>query len=288
MSKIQQIDGLYFASRNDIAEMLSVSNSTVSRMISDNVRKVEQDNVELVCLNDVERCSNIVLEMKYKKQKQDLYEAWKDVTEEYQTQGDKYEALKNDYEALQQENETNKSLLLDARLNQSDTNSFVYYIKSKRTTQVMMLFIIIATLFITFYEVVHLPKFQALSAAELIAYVPILLFSVTMSVAVVWTAFNKSNRKAIDNLTLFVFVGVEFSSSANFFGLNEVLLSGTFLQIIITLFLSVGLPTLSIRLANSQANINRQLSIQDALNAFKKVNQDGLQAVNSFKQYLIK
>lgn len=288
MSKIQQIDGLYFASRNDIAEMLSVSNSTVSRMISDNVRKVEQDNVELVCLNDIERCSNIVLEMKYKKQKQDLYEAWKDVTEAYQTQGDKYEALKNDYEALQQENETNKSLLLDARLNQSDTNSFVYYIKSKRTTQVMMLFIIIATLFITFYEVVHLPKFQALSAAELIAYVPILLFSVTMSVAVVWTAFNKSNRKAIDNLTLFVFVGVEFSSSANFFGLNEVLLSGTFLQIIITLFLSVGLPTLSIRLANSQANTNRQLSIKDALKAFKKVNKDGLQAVNSFKQYLIK
>lgn len=288
MSKIQQIDGLYFASRNDIAEMLSVSNSTVSRMVSDNVRKVEQDNVELVCLNDMERCSNIVLEMKYKKQKQDLYEAWKDVTEAYQTQGDKYEALKNDYEALQQENETNKSLLLDARLNQSDTNSFVYYIKSKRTTQVMMLFIIIATLFITFYEVVHLPKFQALSAAELIAYVPILLFSVTMSVAVVWTAFNKSNKRAIDNLTLFVFVGVEFSSSANFFGLNEVLLSGTFLQIIITLFLSVGLPTLSIRLANSQANTNRQLSIQDALNAFKKVNQDGLQAVNSFKQYLIK
>ena len=288
MSKIQQIDGLYFASRNDIAEMLSVSNSTVSRMVSDNVRKVEQDNVELVCLNDIERCSNIVLEMKYKKQKQDLYEAWKDVTEAYQTQGDKYEALKNDYEALQQENETNKSLLLDARLNQSDTNSFVYYIKSKRTTQVMMLFIIIATLFITFYEVVHLPKFQALSAAELIAYVPILLFSVTMSVAVVWTAFNKSNKRAIDNLTLFVFVGVEFSSSANFFGLNEVLLSGTFLQIIITLFLSVGLPTLSIRLANSQANTNRQLSIKDALNAFKKVNQDGLQAVNQFKQYLIK
>ena len=70
MSKIQQIDGLYFASRNDIAEMLSVSNSTVSRMVSDNVRKVEQDNVELVCLNDIERCSNIVLEMKYKKQKQ--------------------------------------------------------------------------------------------------------------------------------------------------------------------------------------------------------------------------
>lgn len=288
MDKIQQIDGLYFASRNDIAEMLSVSNSTVSRMVSDNVRKVEQDNVELVCLNDIERCSNIVLEMKYKKQKQDLYEAWKDVTEEYQTQGDKYEALKNDYEALQQENETNKSLLLDAKLNQSDTNSFVYYIKSKRTTQVMMLFIIIATLFITFYEVVHLPKFQALSAAELIAYVPILLFSVTMSVAVVWTAFNKSNKRAIDNLTLFVFVGVEFSSSANFFGLNEVLLSGTFLQIIITLFLSVGLPTLSIRLANSQANTNRQLSIKDALNAFKKVNQGGLQAVNQFKQYLIK
>ena len=288
MSKIQQIDGLYFASRNDIAEMLSVSNSTVSRMVSDNVRKVEQDNVELVCLNDIERCSNIVLEMKYKKQKQDLYEAWKDVTEAYQTQGDKYEALKNDYEALQQENETNKSLLLDARLNQSDTNSFVYYIKSKRTTQVMMLFIIIATLFITFYEVVHLPKFQALSAAELIAYVPILLFSVTMSVAVVWTAFNKSNKRTIDNLTLFVFVGVEFSSSANFFGLNEVLQQGTFLQIIITLFLSVGLPTLSIRLANSQANTNRQLSIKDALNAFKKVNQDGLQAVNQFKQYLIK
>ena len=288
MSKIQQIDGLYFASRNDIAEMLSVSNSTVSRMISDNVRKVEQDNVELVCLNDIERCSNIVLEMKYKKQKQDLYEALRDMTKEYQTQGDNYKTLKSDYEALQQENEKNKSLLLDARLNQSDTNSFVYYIKSKRTTQMMMLFIIIATLFITFYEVVHLPKFQALSAAELIAYVPILLFSVTMSVAVVWTAFNKSNRKAIDNLTLFVFVGVEFSSSANFFGLNEVLLSGTFLQIIITLFLSVGLPTLSIRLANSQANTNRQLSIKDALNAFKKVNQDGLQAVNSFKQYLIK
>lgn len=288
MSKIQQIDGLYFASRNDIAEMLSVSNSTVSRMVSDNVRKVEQDNVELVCLNDIERCSNIVLEMKYKKQKQDLYEAWKDVTEEYQTQGDKYEALKNDYEALQQENETNKSLLLDAKLNQSDTNSFVHYIKSKRTTQVMMLFIIIATLFITFYEVVHLPKFQALSAAELIAYVPILLFSVTMSVAVVWTAFNKSNKRTIDNLTLFVFVGVEFSSSANFFGLNEVLQQGTFLQIIITLFLSVGLPTLSIRLANSQANTNRQLSIKDALNAFKKVNNNGLQAVNQFKQYLIK
>ena len=152
----------------------------------------------------------------------------------------------------------------------------------------MILFIIIATFFITFYEVVHLPKFQMLSSAELIAYVPILLFSVTMSVAVVWTAFNKSNRKAIDNLTLFVFVGVEFSSSANFFGLNEVLLSGTFLQIIITLFLSVGLPTLSIRLANSQANTNRQLSIKDALDAFKKVNQDGLQAVNQFKQYLIK
>jgi hypothetical protein len=145
------------------------------------------------------------------------------------------ETLRNEYKALQEENEKNKSLLLDARLNQSDTNSFVYYIKSKRTTQVMMLFIIIATLFITFYEVVHLPKFQALSAAELIAYVPILLFSVTMSVAVVWTAFNKSNKRTIDNLTLFVFVGVEFSSSANFFGLNEVLLSGTFLQIIITL-----------------------------------------------------
>ena len=275
--QIQKINDLHFASRNDIAQMLDVSLSTVSRMINDNVRIVEQDNTKLYCLDDIERCADAVRTYQHEERMKAI-----------QASVQELETLRNEYKALQEENEKNKSLLLDARLNQSDTNSFVYYIKSKRTTQVMMLFIIIATLFITFYEVVHLPKFQALSAAELIAYVPILLFSVTMSVAVVWTAFNKSNRKAIDNLTLFVFVGVEFSSSANFFGLNEVLLSGTFLQIIITLFLSVGLPTLSIRLANSQANINRQLSIQDDLNAFKKVNQDGLQAANQFKQYLIK
>lgn len=269
-------NNLVYSSRNDIAEMLAVSYSTVSRMINENVRRIQHDDNELVCLNDIPRCSELVREYQHQQELQ-----------QYKVIKEQYDTLQEQYEALQQENEQNKSKLLDAKLQEPEVNTFVQYIKSKTVAQSMMLFIIVATLFITFYEVVHLPKFQNLDTIEMIAYLPILLFSVTMSVAVVWTAFNKSNKRNIDNLTLFVFVGVEFSSSANFFGLNEVLQQGTFLQIVITLFLSIGLPTLSIRLANSQASTNRQLSIEDALKAFKKVNKGSLKAANEFKQYLL-
>ena len=269
-------NGLLYTSRSDMAEMLNVSHSTISRMINDNIRKIEQDDAELYCMNDIPRCAELVRQYEHQQQ-----------LKQYDAIKEQYNALQEQYETLQQENEQNKAKILDAKLHEPELNTFVQYIKSKTVAQSMMLFIIVATLFITFYEVVHLPKFQNLETIEMIAYLPILLFSVTMSVAVVWTAFNKSSKRTIDNLTLFVFVGVEFSSSANFFGLNEVLQQGTFLQMVITLFLSIGLPTLSIRLANSKASTNRQLSVEDAVKAFKKANKGSIQAVNQFKQYLI-
>ena len=256
--------------------MLAVSLSTVSRMITDNVRRIEHEETDMFCLNDLPRCADIVREEQHKERIKAI-----------QSSVEELDALRSDYKVLQQENEQNKAKLLDAQLNTVEANSFVQYIQSKTVTQYMMLFIIVATLFITFYEVLHLPKFSKLNSFELVAYIPILLFSVTMSVAVIWTAFNKSNRRFVDNLTLFVFVGVEFSSSANFFGLNEVLQHGTFLQIVITIFLSIGLPTLSIRLANSQANASKQLSTQDVIAAFQKVDKD-LSSLNNFKKHLIK
>ena len=276
MTTIHKINDLFYSSRNGIAEMLAVSLSTVSRMITDNVRRIEHEETEMFCLNDLPRCADIVREEQHKERIKAI-----------QSSVEELDTLRGEYKALQQENEQNKAKLLDAALNTVDANTFVQYIQSKTVTQYMMLFIIIATLFITFYEVLHLPKFSNLSSFEIVAYIPILLFSITMSVAVVWTAFNKSNKTAIDNLTLFVFVGVEFSSSANFFGLNEVLQHGTFLQIVITIFLSIGLPTLSIRLANSQANQSKQLDTKDVVTAFQKVNSD-LSALNNFKKHLIK
>lgn len=276
MTSIHKINDLFYSTRNGIAEMLAVSLSTVSRMITDNVRRIEHEETDMFCLNDLPRCADIVREEQHKERIKAI-----------QSSVEELDALRSDYKALQKENEQNKAKLLDAQLNTVEANSFVQYIQSKTVTQYMMLFIIVATLFITFYEVLHLPKFSNLNSFELVAYIPILLFSVTMSVAVIWTAFNKSNRRFVDNLTLFVFVGVEFSSSANFFGLNEVLQHGTFLQIVITIFLSIGLPTLSIRLANSQANASKQLSTQDVIAAFQKVNKD-LSSLNNFKKHLIK
>ena len=276
MTSIHKINDLFYSTRNGIAEMLAVSLSTVSRMITDNVRRIEHEETDMFCLNDLPRCADIVREEQHKERIKAI-----------QSSVEELDALRSDYKSLQQENEQNKAKLLDAQLNTVEANSFVQYIQSKTVTQYMMLFIIVATLFITFYEVLHLPKFSKLNSFELVAYIPILLFSVTMSVAVIWTAFNKSNRRFVDNLTLFVFVGVEFSSSANFFGLNEVLQSGTFLQIVITIFLSIGLPTLSIRLANSQANASKQLSTQDVIAAFQKVDKD-LSSLNNFKKHLIK
>ena len=276
MTSIHKINDLFYSTRNGIAEMLAVSLSTVSRMITDNVRRIEHEETDMFCLNDLPRCADIVREEQHKERIKAI-----------QSSVEELDALRSDYKVLQQENEQNKAKLLDAQLNTVEANSFIQYIQSKTVTQYMMLFIIVATLFITFYEVLHLPKFSNLNSFELVAYIPILLFSVTMSVAVIWTAFNKSNRRFVDNLTLFVFVGVEFSSSANFFGLNEVLQHGTFLQIVITIFLSIGLPTLSIRLANSQANASKQLSTQDVIAAFQKVNKD-LSSLNNFKKHLIK
>ena len=276
MTSIHKINDLFYSTRNGIAEMLAVSLSTVSRMITDNVRRIEHEETDMFCLNDLPRCADIVREEQHKERIKAI-----------QSSVEELDALRSDYKVLQQENEQNKAKLLDAQLNTVEANSFVQYIQSKTVTQYMMLFIIVATLFITFYEVLHLPKFSKLNSFELVAYIPILLFSVTMSVAVIWTAFNKSNRRFVDNLTLFVFVGVEFSSSANFFGLNEVLQHGTFLQIVITIFLSIGLPTLSIRLANSQANASKQLSTQDVIAAFQKVDKD-LSSLNNFKKHLIK
>lgn len=276
MTSIHKINDLFYSTRNGIAEMLAVSLSTVSRMITDNVRRIEHEETDMFCLNDLPRCADIVREEQHKERIKAI-----------QSSVEELDALRSDYKSLQQENEQNKAKLLDAQLNTVEANSFIQYIQSKTVTQYMMLFIIVATLFITFYEVLHLPKFSKLNSFELVAYIPILLFSVTMSVAVIWTAFNKSNRRFVDNLTLFVFVGVEFSSSANFFGLNEVLQHGTFLQIVITIFLSIGLPTLSIRLANSQANASKQLSTQDVIAAFQKVNKD-LSSLNNFKKHLIK
>ena len=276
MTSIHKINDLFYSTRNGIAEMLAVSLSTVSRMITDNVRRLEHEETDIYFLNALPRCADIVREEQHKERIKAI-----------QSSVEELDALRSDYKSLQQENEQNKAKLLDAQLNTVEANSFVQYIQSKTVTQYMMLFIIVATLFITFYEVLHLPKFSKLNSFELVAYIPILLFSVTMSVAVIWTAFNKSNRRFVDNLTLFVFVGVEFSSSANFFGLNEVLQHGTFLQIVITIFLSIGLPTLSIRLANSQANASKQLSTQDVIAAFQKVNKD-LSSLNNFKKHLIK
>lgn len=276
MTSIHKINDLFYSTRNGIAEMLAVSLSTVSRMITDNVRRIEHEETDMYCLNDLPRCADIVREEQHKERIKAI-----------QSSVEELDALRSDYKSLQQENEQNKAKLLDAQLNTVEANSFIQYIQSKTVTQYMMLFIIVATLFITFYEVLHLPKFSNLNSFELVAYIPILLFSVTMSVAVIWTAFNKSNRRFVDNLTLFVFVGVEFSSSANFFGLNEVLQHGTFLQIVITIFLSIGLPTLSIRLANSQANASKQLSTQDVIAAFQKVDKD-LSSLNNFKKHLIK
>ena len=276
MTSIHKINDLFYSTRNGIAEMLAVSLSTVSRMITDNVRRIEHEETDMFCLNDLPRCADIVREEQHKERIKAI-----------QSSVEELDALRSDYKSLQQENEQNKAKLLDAQLNTVEANSFIQYIQSKTVTQYMMLFIIVATLFITFYEVLHLPKFSKLNSFELVAYIPILLFSVTMSVAVIWTAFNKSNRRFVDNLTLFVFVGVEFSSSANFFGLNEVLQHGTFLQIVITIFLSIGLPTLSIRLANSQANASKQLSTQDVIAAFQKVDKD-LSSLNNFKKHLIK
>lgn len=276
MTSIHKINDLFYSTRNGIAEMLAVSLSTVSRMITDNVRRIEHEETDMFCLNDLPRCADIVREEQHKERIKAI-----------QSSVEELDALRSDYKVLQQENEQNKAKLLDAQLNTVEANSFIQYIQSKTVTQYMMLFIIVATLFITFYEVLHLPKFSNLNSFELVAYIPILLFSVTMSVAVIWTAFNKSNRRFVDNLTLFVFVGVEFSSSANFFGLNEVLQHGTFLQIVITIFLSIGLPTLSIRLANSQANASKQLSTQDVIAAFQKVDKD-LSSLNNFKKHLIK
>ena len=276
MTSIHKINDLFYSTRNGIAEMLAVSLSTVSRMITDNVRRIEHEETDMFCLNDLPRCADIVREEQHKERIKAI-----------QSSVEELDALRSDYKSFQKENEQNKAKLLDAQLNTVEANSFIQYIQSKTVTQYMMLFIIVATLFITFYEVLHLPKFSNLNSFELVAYIPILLFSVTMSVAVIWTAFNKSNRRFVDNLTLFVFVGVEFSSSANFFGLNEVLQHGTFLQIVITIFLSIGLPTLSIRLANSQANASKQLSTQDVIAAFQKVDKD-LSSLNNFKKHLIK
>jgi hypothetical protein len=189
---------------------------------------------------------------------------------------------------LESENDKKQSKLLDVKLFSNKKDTFIKYVKSKKTTQFMMLFIIIATFFITFWEVIHLPKFDNLSTIEFIVYLPILLFSLTMSIAVVWTAFNKSDRKWVDNLTLFVFVGVEVSSSSNFFGLNEVLLNGTILQIIITFFLSVGLPTLSIKIANHQSKSDKSYTLKDILKAFNNSAGTDLNLLNKFKSELLK
>ena len=351
---VQLQDGLFYANRTELAFYFNTHASTVSRMITDSTRKLKQDNTELLCINDIERCKNLVnsAEMacrlseitqtlnRSEQEKQSFKQTEKDHLSQIRTLQDQNEKLTslNDnnkaqlsdnklssnksnteitnrlnsseqeketlkqtekdhlkqIETLQNENrnlaalnDTKQAQLLDTKLSSTKSDTFIQYIKSKQTTQIMMLFIIITTFLVTFWEVIHLPKFVNLTWFEFIVYIPILLFALTMSVAVVWTAFNKSDKKLIDNLTLFVFVGVEVSSSCNFFGLNEVLQNGTILQQIITIFLSVGLPTLSIKIANHQANSQQTYSLEDTIKAFKEVIGPDLAKLNEFKSKLL-
>jgi len=290
--EIEIQNGLFYASRSDIAKYLDISLSSVSRLISDKTRFL---NDKLVCLNDLKRMSEFVkyitiwIELEetvassasVKNENLQLKNTVQDLTNQIKQQ-------QQDIINLESENDKKQSKLLDVKLFSNKKDTFIKYVKSKKTTQFMMLFIIIATFFITFWEVIHLPKFDNLSTIEFIVYLPILLFSLTMSIAVVWTAFNKSDRKWVDNLTLFVFVGVEVSSSSNFFGLNEVLLNGTILQIIITFFLSVGLPTLSIKIANHQSKSDKSYTLKDILKAFNNSAGTDLNLLNKFKSELLK
>jgi len=291
---VQKIEGLFYANRTELAVYFNTSASTVSRMTKDSTRKLKQDNTELLCINDLERCKNLVdsAEMvcllneitdrlnRAEQEKQAFKQAEIDNLKQI-------EVLQDENKKLSALNDTKQSQLLDAKLSSTKSDTFIQYIKSKQTTQIMMLFIIITTFLVTFWEVIHLPKFASLTWFEFIVYIPILLFALTMSVAVVWTAFNKSDKKLIDNLTLFVFVGVEVSSSCNFFGLNEVLQNGTILQQIITVFLSVGLPTLSIKIANHQANSQQKYNIEQTTKAFAAVVGSDLAKLNEFKAKLL-
>jgi len=290
--EIEIQNGLFYASRSDIAKYLDISLSSVSRLILDKTRFL---NDKLVCINDLKRMSEFVkyiriwIELKetvassavVESKNLELKNTVQDLTNQIKQQ-------QQDIINLESENDKKQSKLLDVKLFSNKKDTFIKYVKSKKTTQFMMLFIIIATFFITFWEVIHLPKFDNLSTIEFIVYLSILLFSLTMSIAVVWTAFNKSDRKWVDNLTLFVFVGVEVSSSSNFFGLNEVLLNGTILQIIITFFLSVGLPTLSIKIANHQSKSEKNYALKDILKAFNNSAGTDLNLLNKFKSELLK
>jgi len=291
---VQKIEGLFYANRTELAVYFNTHASTVSRMITDSTRKLKQDNTELLCINDLERCKNLVssaetvcllneITNRFNRAEQEK-QAFKQAEIDNLKQ---IEVLQDENKKLSALNDTKQSQLLDAKLSSTKSDTFIQYIKSKQTTQIMMLFIIITTFLVTFWEVIHLPKFASLTWFEFIVYIPILLFALTMSVAVVWTAFNKSDKKLIDNLTLFVFVGVEVSSSCNFFGLNEVLQNGTILQQIITVFLSVGLPTLSIKIANHQANSQQKYNIEQTTKAFAAVVGSDLAKLNEFKAKLL-
>ena len=351
---VRKIEGLFYANRTELAVYFNTSASTVSRMTTDSTRKLKQDNTELLCINDLERCKNLVSSaemacllnetthrLNCSEQEKETFkqaetdhlkqiEILRDQNKRFASLNDQnkaqlsdnkqlsadsdaeitnrlnrseqdkrtlkqaeidnlkqIEVLQNENKKLSALNDTKQSQLLDAKLSSTKSDTFIQYIKSKQTTQIMMLFIIITTFLVTFWEVVHLPKFMNLTWFEFIVYIPILLFALTMSVAVVWTAFNKSDKKLIDNLTLFVFVGVEVSSSCNFFGLNEVLQNGTILQQIITVFLSVGLPTLSIKIANHQANSQQTYNIEQTTKAFAAVVGSDLAKLNEFKAKLL-
>mgnify|MGYP000918713949 FL=1 len=290
--EIEIQNGLFYASRSDIAKYLDISLSSVSRLILDKTRFL---NDKLVCINDLKRMSEFVkyiriwIELKETVASSAVVESKNlELKNTVQDLTNQIEQQQQDIINLESENDKKQSKLLDVKLFSNKKDTFIKYVKSKKTTQFMMLFIIIATFFITFWEVIHLPKFDNLSTIEFIVYLPILLFSLTMSIAVVWTAFNKSDRKWVDNLTLFVFVGVEVSSSSNFFGLNEVLLNGTILQIIITFFLSVGLPTLSIKIANHQSKSEKNYALKDILKAFNNSAGTDLNLLNKFKSELLK
>jgi len=293
--EIEIKNGLFYALRSDLAIYLNISLSSVSRLISDQTRRLKINENELICINDIVRLKELVkyvnLFIELDETKQTLFrleEERNDSTNNIVDLTKTIENQKNQIETLENENSQKQAKLLDIELFSNAKDTFLQYVKSKKTTQFMMLFIIIATFFITFWEVIHLPKFDNLTLFEFIVYLPILLFSLTMSIAVVWTAFNKSERKWVDNLTLFVFVGVEVSSSSNFFGLNEVLLNGSFLQIVITLFLSIGLPTLSIKIANHQAKSQQNYNLITITNAFKKAAGTDLNLLNKFKTELLK
>lgn len=171
-------------------------------------------------------------------------------------------------EALQNTVQMQRSQLLNVTSKNSTKETISDFWQSVKTSKWIMGFIIFATFSIMVWEILGLPKFANKSFFSVVV---VIVFSGTMSIAMVWNSFNPVGVKWIDSLVLFVFVGVEFASSANCFGLVEAFETGSNLQKAITLFLSLGLPVFSFKIAHTQSQHIVKFSLDEITNQLSNI-----------------